>query len=317
MSGVAKAVTKVFKKVVDIAKPVLPIVAVAAGIYLTAGLATAAAPAAAAAAPAAAAAGGAAAPVAGAGISGTLGSIASMAAKQSLIGAAVGGIGGAVTGQDPIRAALAGAAVGAVSGGIQGYMAAPTAAAPGASPITQTELPNVAAGPPDLSPAQVQSNTQLYGGAGGDRLMGGNQQIMGLGGGGTDTMGLGGGSGGPSITAEMTNVPAVQPPQTPGFFGQNGWLERNPIIAGTLIQGLGSGIMAATKPDDADQTIKIERERQRRIDASYRGVSPGNYYSPITRATEGPTPMQRFAPADFDFEYDPSVGRIVRKPTGG
>jgi hypothetical protein len=120
MSGVAKAVGKVFKAVVKVVRKVAPVVLAAAAIYFTAGAALGVS----------GAAGGwgaaAASMTSSMGATGTLGSVLTGAITQAGYGAAMGGVTSLLTGQDPMKGMQAGALGGAITGGISGGLGLPT-----------------------------------------------------------------------------------------------------------------------------------------------------------------------------------------------
>jgi hypothetical protein len=131
----------------------------------------------------------------------------------------------------------------------------------------------------------------VFGSSGGDMLSGGNQAVD-----------FGG--------AAQAATAAQTAQASPGIFGQGGWLERNPFIAGSVIQGLGQGLMA-DDTDPAEVQIKIEEERAKRIAGNYAGTDPNQYYGGATRATSGMSPAERFGVGEYVF--DPAAGRIVYK----
>jgi hypothetical protein len=254
MSGVAKGIGKVFKKVVDVGIKIAPYALAAAAIYYTAGAALGV--------PALAGGWGAAAGGLGttlAGGSGVLASTLGGAITTAGYGALAGGAGSLLTGGKLSQGLTMGALVGGATGGLLGAATAPAA-----------------------------TGTGLAGGAGEDTLAGGADIAAG---------------GAPAVAAPAAN---------PGILGQGGWVERNPILAGLAVQGIGQGLM---HEDPAAAQLKIDKEQSKRIAANYgSGNVPG--YGGFTPVTSGPTPEQRFGWMDNEYVYDPQQQRVVARPKG-
>lgn len=82
-----------------------------------------------------------------------------------------------------------------------------------------------------------------------------------------------------------------------GGGGLLGWMERNPIMAGSLVQGIGNGLMAS-------EQAKAVREAEARSDARYAGY---NGIGPLpTVGTPSPVSLSY-------IQRDPNTGRIVQK----
>lgn len=110
MSGLAKKVKKVFKRVADVARVVAPVALTAAAVYFTAG---------------------AGAPLLG-GVQQALGGgVLSSVVTNAAVGAGVGGLGAALTGGNVAQGALLGAGTGGLVGGLMGPVAPAQPAATG------------------------------------------------------------------------------------------------------------------------------------------------------------------------------------------
>ncbi|MCH8134804.1 MAG: hypothetical protein IIB77_02360 [Proteobacteria bacterium] len=137
---------------------------------------------------------------------------------------------------------------------------------------------------------------------------------------------------------------AVQTQASAGLFQKGGWLERNQDLAGNVIAGVGSGLLAGSAAD-ADRDYL--REKFRLTGENYAGTDPGRNYRDLARGTARqpstlprPTPAlppppgsavqpgsvprggldrgtERYDPRDFgsfEYQYSPKEGRIIKVP---
>ena len=310
MSKVFKGIKKVFKKVIDVVKKVAPIILAAAAIYFTAGMALAGTA-------------GWAGVVGGATTSlgtGVLGSTVTGAITGAGYGAAIGGITSAMTGGNFSDGAGRGAVSGAISGGLirgVGAFGNGATSVPGQTPgigdgtgagtVGQPGIdPNVAGAFEDLSgmggapPAQVAPAPVTSTGA--DGLGVSTSHVPKT----VDAMRAslysnGGGGGG--IGGLARNV--------------GGWFNDNPVVGGNIINGIGQGLMAGST---ADSYRDLQREKFANTAGNYAGTDPGRNFRDMA-PPQSTTPRQdRFEPrsyGSFEYQYDPSQGRIVRVPVGG
>jgi hypothetical protein len=289
MSGVAKGIGKVFKKVVDVGIKIAPYALAAGAIYFTCGAALGV--------PALAGGWGAAAGGLGttlAGGSGVLASTLGGAITTAGYGALAGGAGSLLTGGKLSQGLTMGALVGGAAGGLLGAATAPAASGvalsggTGSGTLADTAHAGLASGA--LTDNGVAVGDPLSGAAG---------------------TGLAGASGTDMLGA-VANPATVGASASPGILGQGGWVERNPILAGLAVQGIGQGLM---HEDPAAAQLKIDKEQSKRIAANYgSGNVPG--YGGFTPVTSGPTPEQRFGWMDNEYVYDPQQQRVVARPKG-
>lgn len=300
MSGAVKSVKKVFKKVT---KSVIGKVVIgAAAAFLTMGLGSAALGAMGA---------------SSAFVNSTMGTVLSGA----ISGAAAGGLTSALTGGDIGKGLLFGGVGGAVVGGLKSALGmVPEGAAAGGAPDASSAA-NAAqnVGPlsqnvsPDAIGQAAVGSPQAFGAgptipAAGDAL--GQAQA-----GATGAFGSG-----PAAAA------AASPVQT-ASQGLLGWLERNQTLAGSVISGVGAGMMGAAKADSDQDVMRLAMERDeaeraaRR--ASHDGVGTRGLLTDANLAymdqqPQRPTPTQRFDPISYrgEYVYDANLGRIVFVPTG-
>jgi hypothetical protein len=214
------------------------------------------------------------------GLSSGLTGILATAAKSATIGA----VGSALTGGDPIKGATAGFLTGGLVGAVSGLGASQvaktgvaaatnaTTAAPGGTPVN---LP--ATGTtielPNTDPAAVATKAPAA--------------VSGLG------------------AAQVQGQPVTATGGNPLSF-----LERNPILAGSLIQGIGGGLMAGAQ-------AKAERKAYERDQANYGDTSQLFRSSPTPQGSqpagddgddqlvETPLPY-----ANSKFLYDKKTGRV-------
>lgn len=268
MSGVAKAVGKVFKKVAEPVKKILPFALAGAAVFFTAGAALGVTPA----------FGGAVAGlVSNMGASGTLANVLTGAITQAGYGAAIGTATSAAMGGDIQTGATIGALGGAATGGLTGAMGMP------ADPMAQVFEKSAPAGADTLA-----------GSAGADTLASGA---------GPATAGpstgapIAGQSGGGLMSGAGAGVDKIA--QGGGLFGQGGWLERNQMLAGQMVGGLGQGLLSGADAEAYGKAaLERDREERRAIAANYgSGLVPGyrDYSS---------------APPAKEYRYNVEKGRI-------
>jgi hypothetical protein len=279
MSGIVRGIKKAFKKVVRVVKKIaLPVLAIGA-VVLTGGAALGVLPS-----------------VAGLasslGLSSTLAGVLSSAATGATIGAA----GAALTGGNIVRGATGGLIAGGATAGIGAALGAGGSAAASTggqvAAAGQNAIPGASAAAAPASPAFSPSGA----------------------------MGIGAQFRGPGIpTPASLGTGPLQSPQMPaslapgavaasgapaaGRGGVMGFLERNPLMGGALIQGIGSGLSAAATARDA------QRER-RAIESSYEGVAD-NLYMPKTGEDDGSAAARFNAPIYGRVTYDRRTNRIV------
>jgi hypothetical protein len=96
--------------------------------------------------------------------------------------------------------------------------------------------------------------------------------------------------------------------------GVGNFVNKNQDLVGNLVSGVGQGLLSGSEADaDAD----LLRERYRLAGSNYADTDPGAGYRDIAPGTSRQTPTERFDPktyGSFQYQYDPSVGRIVRVP---
>ena len=97
------------------------------------------------------------------------------------------------------------------------------------------------------------------------------------------------------------------------FLGKDGWLQNNQTLAGGAIQGIGMGLSANGQ---VEGEMAMMRERKSQIDSNYAGVNPGQNYRSLAGGVEG----DRYDPRSYgswEYQYDPTQGRIIKVPAGG
>lgn len=288
MSGVLKGIKKVFRKVAKVVKKIgLPLLAIGA-VVLTGGAALGVLPA----------------------LGTSLGSLGLGTALTGVLttaakGAAFGALGGLITGKNPIKSATSGLLTGALFGGagqlLGGASSAAAsagggltpAAAGGAIPIDPSGVVTLGSG---AAPQALTASSQLFGGA---------------------SSGFGGGLGGaasaiaPTVSTAIPSAFVAAQSGGGGLGGIGGWLSRNPVVGGQLIQGLGGGLMAN---DQAKERRREEERRYARIDENY---SPTDSLFSLER--DGPRAQNASKKYDSAVygrvAYDPATNRVV--PVGG
>jgi len=290
MSSVFKGIKKIFKKVVKAIKKIAPIALAVGALVFTGGAALGLSFAkggwAAAASSLTSSLG-----------SGVLGSAITGAITQAGTAAAIGGIASSIGGGSFSKGARAGAVTGAITGGLlSGYNA----------------LRNPAAQAGQGGGVTIDAAT--------------GQPIEG----GATTFPLPDGAAPPQMTAidatgtaitPAANVATAPAPRGGGLLskviGKGGWIERNPELAGGLIKGVGQGLLSGAAGDDE---LAYLREQQRLRGANYEGTDPGQNYQTAAPSVGGQAPTDRFNPksyGSFEYQFDPTVGRIVRVSVGG
>lgn len=276
MSGIIKGIGKAFKKVGKVVKKyALPALAIGA-VVLTGGAALGVLPA-------AASMGGIASSL---GLSSGLSAVLTSAARAATFGA----VGSALTGGNPIKGATRGFMIGGALGGIgamtQGAGGPMSAGANATADATGT-LPGTGAqiGLPTAQAAAEASSMPL------------DQAMSWAPSGGFPAAAQGGGLG---IGSALTRAGG----------GALDFLNKNPIVSGSLIQGIGAGMMASAQAK--------EERRQREEEAASYNTDPNSLFS------IGGAQQQAFAPgastplpyANAKYVYDKNSGK-VRLVQGG
>lgn len=303
MSGVVKGIGKVFKKVIkNLPKIITSAIAVAA-IYFTAGAALGVV----------GMAGGWGGAVAGL----NLGPVLGGAITSAGYGAAIGGVVSGVTGGDVMKGMQRGAATGAIAGGLTGAITgsgsaldplaetgagAPATEAAGADPSSLGSMPA------DVAPADTAVSSAATQGAPGS-IMATNAPAPAPSGGGLLNQGS-------------------TPSTGPGVMDKGGWLERNQMLAGQVVGGLGQGIMGMGQADarveaaetDRRAALDLDQQKADRIRANYAGTGRGlltpENMGYIGQQPARPSPAQRFDPRAYGgrWQYDPQSGQVVFIP---
>jgi len=111
------------------------------------------------------------------------------------------------------------------------------------------------------------------------------------------------------------NVP--EKVSTGGLFQKGGWLERNQDLMGPVIGGIGQGLIAGAESDAYRGAL---RDRFRLTAANYAGTDPGTNFRDVAPGTSSQSPRDRYDPrtyGSFEYQYDPTQGRIIKVPVGG
>lgn len=282
MSGIIKSVGKAFKKVTKVVKKVaLPALAIGA-VVLTGGAALGALPSIGALG-------------AKLGLSAGLTSILSTAAS----GATFGAVGSLLMGKNPIKGATTGLLIGGLTGGIGAIGAAPAASAGQAAAGTATSIGGAAA----------KAAANAASGAVSPAIAAAPQAI------GRAMSNVGGiGSASPTVAAltpaGVAAAPTVAAVNATGATasggGLLGFLNRNPLLASGLIQGIGSGMVAGEQAKEA-------RRAREQVEANYGDMSA------LFRLPDGQQASGQDASARYDgavygkVRYDPQTGRVVQR----
>lgn len=285
MSNPFKAIGKIFKKIAKVVKKIaLPALAVAA-VVLTGGAALGVLPSV-----------GAVLGTGGLGLSAGLTSVLTTAGQ----GALMGGLGSVVSGGSFLKGATSGFIGGAAVGGLNQVLRPAVAAASG----------------PMSSPGTVD-----YGGIteAGEAAVKANVTSM-----GSSALPASSGAGGLNsvLSGAATVSPVVQPAQTvlnAGVAGANAGVQQvaqqasggigkflgsQPYLLPSLIQGVGSGLSAASA---AKAERRMEEERAERKAANYAGS--GNFYTDETSNIANVTPRETRAV----WQIDPVTGRPYKE----
>lgn len=273
MSNPIKAIGKAFKSVVRVIKKVaLPALAIGA-VVLTGGAALGVLPG----------LGGAGGPLASLGIKGALASVLTSAATSATIGAGLS----AVTGGNIIKGATTGFITGGVLGGAN-------AALGGAKGLGATAASGSSSGASNA--LNVIDNGKIAAmGSGSTNGFASTAAASGKAG------GLGAAMGGEAV---INPVAASTGPVTSGG-GILGFLNRNQIVGGMAIQGLGQGLMAS------EQNKAAQRERDQ-IAANYGdGSGLPQYQSQGNNFANAADVFNAAIYAGKKIEYDPKTGLKV------
>lgn len=273
MSNPIKAIGKAFKSVVRVIKKVaLPALAIGA-VLLTGGAALGVLPS----------VGGLAGSL---GLSSTLTSALTSAATSATIGAGLS----AVTGGNILK----GATTGFIAGGVLGGANAALGAAKGLGGAAQAAGSGTSTASNALSMIDNGKLAAMGSGAGGAATSAAVANAAGASG------GLGAAMGGQSVVAPV--VSSTGPVSSGGIFG---FLNRNPIVGGMAIQGLGQGLMAS------EQNKAAQRERDQ-IAANYGdGSGLPQYQSPGNNFANAADIFNSAIYAGKKIEYDPKTGLKV------
>lgn len=282
MSGVLKAVGKAFKSVVKVVKKVaLPALAIGA-VVLTGGAALGVLPSIGALG-------------SSLGLSAGLTGILSTAAQ----GATFGALGSLLTGGNPLKGATKGFMLGGVMGGIGAIGAGaggPMNAAQSVQGAAQSGGAAAAGGSAASAGSAMQSGAQA---------LSVNSAAAGLGSGGIGSaMTPAVAAITPSVAQGVAMAPSVAAVPSAGGGGLLGFLNRNPMLASGLIQGIGSGLVAS------EQAKEVRKQREA-IAANYGDMS-GLFQLPDGYAADGQPAASRYDPAVYGkVKYDPNTGRVV------
>ena len=276
MSKVVKGVKKAFKKVTKVAKKIAPVALAVGALVFTGGAALGLAPM----------AGGwsaAASTVASSlGASGAVGAALTGAITQAGYGALIGGVLGGKEGMK--RGAAAGLLTGAATGTINAIRQGTQAAGAVTKPLTGPTGQNI----------QVQ---QTFPAAAADPLsvpLPPSAQRIPV-----------AGAAAPTGGGLMTQTPQAQT-----------WWERNRDMIGSTVQGLGESVASNANAEAySEANLRYLREREALQSGHYEGADPGQQYRGLARGP-GPAPSERYDSvySDFEYQYDPKQGRVVRVP---
>lgn len=273
MSGVAKAVGKVFSGIANVVKKVaLPLLGVAA-IVMTGGAALGL--------PALAGGFGGAVSSGLAAMGAPANGVLASVLTQAGTGAAIGGVSSLATGGDFAKGAAMGAAGGALTGGVTGLLGATGAAAAPAATMSSRSLPGLgAATAPAVQTGAVIPSTSLAANPGAVLAPAAA----------APTGGLGGVMGG---LGRFISNPNVAP------------------IIGNTISGLGQGLMQGMAAKDAGEAEREEQERITQS-YSIAPSAFGASYVP-TANTGNPTVEQKYGRRPTSrYRYDRTRREIVR-----
>lgn len=297
MSGAVRSVTKVFKKVVKTTAKVLPVALGVGALVFTAGAALNV--------PGMAGGWGEAMSklTSAMGATGVLGNVLTGALTQAGYGAVLGGAGGAVFSDDPLKGALKGAQIGAGTGAITG----------GVMGGLDFETDPIKGFLPSGDKMTRADSAAMLGGGGGEL--------------GEDALGeaeatgfmQGKAAAGPKIGPAATGMSPVE-----RAILDRSWLERNQGLAGGVIGGLGSGIAAMASGRGTAEATEKAAEMRLQGEREARQATAANYANPgagllrpadvaaLRTGVPRPTPAQRFDPRTYggSYEFDPQSGTI-------
>ncbi len=320
MSGVFKAIKKVFRAVVRVVKKIAVPALIIGAIVLTGGAALGALPA----------LGGAGGILGSLGISGPLATVLAGAVKGVAFGAATGAIGGLLTGKSIWKSIKAGAIMGGLTGGVMaaigpgGVMGqgglfgkAPATAAAGTSGAPATASADLVAGAPasNLSTAPLTPVDPGASSLAGDLTRG---TISAPGTAAPANMA-------DAITSVNSPLPTIEPfnfaPQVPGTVnggvqvpggggggGGVGGFMNSPMgmmVGGQAISGLGSGLIGMAQAKSAS---KADAKDRASYDIDYQAVSP---WAPNGKTNPAYPTVQDKYPSAVAYRYDPASGRVV------
>lgn len=308
MSGVVKAVKKVFKPIVKVVKKIAVPLLIAGAVILTGGAALGVLPAV--------------GTVLGSiGISGTLGTVLTGAVTSAGWGAVIGGATSALTGGSFMDGVKQGALVGGITGAATGLLAPgivsniPGATPSGAAPAPVAAPVSTSGGSSALSPVAVTAKpipTSIH------------APVVGPGAAPSGSMAsriL----AAPSSTSSPSGFSISRVATTPGpastsgsggFLGTGGWLERNQYLAGTAVSGLGQGLLASAGADNGADERRYQREnydtggsewetRGRRAEANVGSGSARTFNTAEQRPVMGPAQQK----VGGTINYDPASGK--------
>lgn len=231
MSNPLAAIGKAFKAVVKVVKKIaLPVLAIGA-VVLTGGAALGILPA----------LGGAGGLLASVGITGTLAGVITSAANAAMFGA----VGAALTGGNIVKGAslglLTGGVLGAVGLGIPGPAAgkAVEAGAQGLAQVAQGATETVSGLPPVSAGASFADAFAPIANGAGSSVATGASAVGGL----AQSLSA------PVVSSIAPVATAAVPTSAGGLGGLGGFIQSNPVLVGSAINGLGAGLSAKAQAD--------------------------------------------------------------------
>lgn len=292
MSGLVKSVKKAFKKVVKTVKKVAPIALAVGAVVLTGGAALGALPAVGS-------------MMGSLGLSAGLTSVLTGAVTQAGYGALIGGATSALTGGSVMKGMKGGAMAGAVTGGVTGALSAPASGAAmgqsgvseGMKAVGQTALvdPSQVANVPGLDPVS--------------RGLGAFQAANPA-----------------SMVDAVSSASTAAAPAARAGGGLLAFAERNPLIAASVLKGVGGALMGSDAADGVKAHYKAAARNYgngdlggllTQSDADAAAAQGGYGTGPAAMNPQQPlaTPIDRFDPTQFAgtgrYQYDPAQGRVV------
>lgn len=213
------------------------------------------------------------------GIHGALAGILTTAGQGALVGA----LGSAVMGKDILKGASTGFLVGGALGGVNAALAGASTVANAGQAATQAAGTTGASAGAGAGAAGASGAASTAAGGIGSGVASSGATGAGM---SMADMGI------QSVASQAAQQAAVQTAAQAANPGLLGVLSRNPLLAGSLIQGIGSGLTAS-------ESRKAELEAQARRSANYAGYQGVGSQPTVV---SGPT-----------LAYDPTTGRIVQK----